>query len=234
MRWIQDLYRDIKGHVKWFLLGLVWTFIVWVAHHLATMFNAPSFVIWTVILAASCAAFYFVARSQGTVQTNKQSANLITASPSSIQAFANLDNFFKDYSSSLIPETETNIRARAEKHKAGAEREAFLITTCARIVIVGFNEQLWISIYKSQIRALEELNKQAAKIDSLQHFYAAGLREEPRLYGNGAYSFTSWLAYLKTFYLVAEVGDSMSIAPRGREFLKYLVHTGRSANDRKG
>lgn len=230
--WIQKQYEDIKGHFKWFLLALLWTGLVWAAHHLTKMFNAPSFMLWSAVLIGSCVVFYLVARWQGPVQA--KSAALVVASPQSAQAFDEMEKFFKEYSNPLMPETEANVRGRADRYRVGAEREAFLVTTCARLILVSFYEQLWNSIYKSQISALEEVNKHAVKIDSLQQFYKNGLQEEPKLYSNGTYSFTSWLAFLKGQVLIVERGDSVDIAPRGREFLKYLVHTRRSANERRG
>lgn len=189
MPWIKHQYEDIKGHFKWFLLGLVWTGAAWVAHHLTKMFSAPSFVLWLAILVISCAMFYLVAKWQASAQT--KFSGLMTASPQSVQAFDEMDAFFKEYSNPLMSETEVNVRARAERYKVGAEREAFLVTTCARLITISFSEQLWSNIYKSQIRALEEVNKHAVKIDSLRAFYDTGLQEEPALYGNGSYSFTS-------------------------------------------
>ncbi|MGH9688296.1 MAG: hypothetical protein ACRD5K_14525 [Candidatus Acidiferrales bacterium] len=234
MNWFRKQYEDIKGNFKWAVLGLIGTGVAWLVHHLVSLLRAPNFVTWLVVLIFLCAMFYWVARGGWTPQTSQQSKGLLPPNPASIKAFDDLEAFFQTYQTPLMAETEMNIRARAEKYKPGPDRERFLVTTCARFVLLSANEQIWSLIFRSQIRALEEVNKHPVKIDLLKHYYDAGLREDPKVYGDGKYSFVGWLAFLRRWILVVENGDSLEISGRGREFLKYLVHTGRSANERRG
>jgi hypothetical protein len=171
-------------------------------------------------------------RRRDITQENKRSTTQL-ATMESVKAFDEMEKFFQGYTSPIIEETEVNIRSRAEKYR-GQERKNFLVTTCARLVTVSFSEQIWLLIFGSQLRALEEVNKQPVKIDFLKTYYDAGLQQRPDFYGNGKYSFASWLAFLKHWKLMIEDGDSIAITIRGREFLKYLVHTARYASEKAG
>lgn len=171
-------------------------------------------------------------RRHNITQENKPSTTQL-ATKESAKAFDEMETFFQGYTSPIIGETEVNIRTRAEKYR-GQEREDFLVTTCARLVIVSFNEQAWLLVFGSQLRALEEVSKQSVKIDFLKTYYDAGLQQRPDLYNNGRYSFASWLAFLKQQKLMVEDGDFIAITVRGMEFLKYLVHTGRYASQKSG
>lgn len=64
----------------------------------------------------------------------------------------------------------------------------------------------------------------------MRAFYDAAVEANPHGYAN--YPFSHWLSFLKSWTLVREDGTALSITVRGREFLKYLVDTGRDADQR--
>jgi hypothetical protein len=155
------------------------------------------------------------------------------ASPTSAGQ-ADVEAFYRTYDNALLVEAEDNIRQEAEKYQAGHERERFLVRFFASAYITGAFEYTWVLIFRSQIRAMEGLNKaprQPVPIESLRPFYDSAILTNPQYY-NG-YPFTAWLAFMKTYLLIREENGCIAIIVRGHEFLKYLVHTGRTADDKR-
>ncbi len=92
-------------------------------------------------------------------------------------------------------------------------------------------DTIWWTIFRSQILALEALNKRVLRIEEIEEFYKAAARQYPKEYANR--SFDLWMKYLMEYSLILEQpANSIGITIRGKDFLKYLVHWGRSANDR--
>ena len=96
----------------------------------------------------------------------------------------------------------------------------------ATVIIVALFDEVWHTIFGSQILALEHLNKAMAKIEDLYPYYQEGLDKRPQ------YSFESWFGFLKSNVLIRQEGYNIGITVRGKEFLKYLVNIGRTAKDK--
>jgi len=146
--------------------------------------------------------------------------------------FLKVETFYKTYDNRLLLECESNIRAFSDKYEPGEERERFLIRYFASTLMVGIFEYIWIAIFRSQIRLLEALNKAPMVIQAAEVFYdAAQTQDNAAFYGG--YPFSAWLSFMKTWLLVTEeLNGILQITVRGREFLKYLVETGRTLNER--
>jgi hypothetical protein len=91
-------------------------------------------------------------------------------------------------------------------------------------------ELTWLLIYASQLDALHDLNSGPLKRKQLRPYYDAVAQKFPDAYRQ--YSFDGWLGFMRTLVLIREDGDMVSLTIRGQEFLKYLIHTQRSAKGR--
>ncbi len=89
----------------------------------------------------------------------------------------------------------------------------------------------WLTIYRSQIEALEELNTAGATVvGSLRRFYDSAAKAAPDFYRTT--SFESWVHYMNAYALIRQDGNIVQITVRGKDFLKYLVTRGRSKKQR--
>jgi hypothetical protein len=75
------------------------------------------------------------------------------------------------------------------------------------------------------------LNKKVLRIEEIEEFYKAAAQQYPKEYAGR--SFDLWMNYLTGYSLILkQPANSIGITIRGKDFLKYLIHWGRSANDR--
>lgn len=144
---------------------------------------------------------------------------------------ADVDEFYRNYDNGLLVEFEDDVRAQSAAYAQGATRENFLIRLLAVTRIRSIFDFVWLAIYRSQIKALEALNTRPHQVDELKAFYDEAVAQNPSAYER--YSFNSWLAFMRSQVLINEQGDMVRISIRGREFLKNMVHLGRSAEDRR-
>lgn len=191
------------------------------------------------VLACACFVFLvnrFVTITKGEAAIAKTSPQIGQGQSTNVGAIvetsSSVEDFYRTYDNRLLTETEQNIRAQADKYPPGVDREKFLVRYFASFVIIGIFEYIWVLIFRSQIVAMEVLNKAPQKIEGLRQFYDAAISLDNAVFYAG-YPFTSWLAFMKSNFLIREDGDLISITIRGQEFLKYLIHTNRSADDRR-
>src|SRR5438093_6311060 len=128
----------------------------------------------------------------------------------------------------MLVETESAMRIEANKYQSGNDRERFLLRQLSATAVIALFEQVWYTIFRSQTIALQFLNSTPIDIDSLRSFYDAAAAANPTLYEK--YSFNHWLSYMRSFALIIEQVGMIHITVRGREFLKYLVETGKSVD----
>ena len=93
-----------------------------------------------------------------------------------------------------------------------------------------FFEVSWLTIFKSQIRALEKVNTGWCPITEVKKYYDEAAIARPDFYKN--YAFDAWLGYLFGREFILQQGASINTTIRGREFLKYLAQRGLSAENR--
>lgn len=102
----------------------------------------------------------------------------------------------------------------------------------AVIIINSLYDNAWLTIYRSQVLMLTELNRGLLRREQVKTYYDDAARSNPQLYAN--YSFDQWLGYLRGQVLLLEhPGQTFEITVRGKDFLKYMVHRGLTADARK-
>jgi hypothetical protein len=145
-----------------------------------------------------------------------------------------VDEFFRtNYSGQLQVETERNIRGMIQSRPQN-EREEFAIRFIATGIVSFVYERVWWTIFKSQVLALQDLNRKAKIVrrEEVKLFYDAAALESPTVYSD--YSFAKWMSYLRGQGLIIEhPGETLEITIRGKDFLKYMVHWGYTENDRR-
>jgi hypothetical protein len=131
-------------------------------------------------------------------------------------------NLLKLYRDEIEQELHKN------KLPAGPTRENELLDLCAGVWIISFFERAYLTIFGSQLAAMQALNSggpEGFPLATIRPFYDLGASNFPSVYEN--YTFEQWLGYLESSQLVARLpGDRITISINGRAFLKYLVHQG--------
>ena len=139
--------------------------------------------------------------------------------------------FHVAYSGQLQTETEGNIRAMIHS-QAPDEREQFIVRFIATGLINAIYDHIWLTLYRSQLLVLAELNKSLLRREQIKVYYDEAVRKSPEFYEE--YSFDQWLDYLRSQLLLLEhPGQTFEITVRGKDFLKYMVHNGYNADSRK-
>jgi hypothetical protein len=152
----------------------------------------------------------------GALYTRQEQRETATATPAQ-----NVDAFYRTYDNRLLSEMEVITRAELNKYPAD-QHEKYLIRLLATVAVVGIFERTWLQIFRSQLKALHELNLKPRTYDELRQIFAEASKLNPHIYSTG--TFEMWLAFLKGAMLVRELGPStIEITIRGTEFLKYLV-----------
>jgi hypothetical protein len=204
-------------------LGLGRATMAWLTRHVSLERDWET-AIWLVF----SGVFLWLLTSVGNYFAKKGQTKIVqssdtTGTSAQLQA---IEQVYKTYDSQLLNETETILRTAAAKHKAGDDRDTFLIRTLACGTILAFFESTWHSIFASQIKALERLNKGLLIMDDLLPYFQDGADKRPQ------YPFESWFGFLKQQVLVRQDGHNIGITVRGQEFLKYLVQSGRTWGDK--
>jgi hypothetical protein len=168
-----------------------------------------------------------VSQSQGPKGQNVTVSTLsTTASPLDVN-----NVLAKAYNSSLQTDVETNLRNMAN-NLPPEERDTVMLRFYAVGALSYGYDTIWWTIFRSQILALEGLNKKVLRMEDLKDFYDSAAQQYSNQYAG--YSFEQWKSYLMRNTLILDLpGESIGITVRGKDFLKYLVHWGRSASDRK-
>ena len=97
--------------------------------------------------------------------------------------------------------------------------------------MVQLYDDMWWRIYKSQLVALLAMNKNngIASLASLKELYDAANKKFAAKYKEFGVSFDKWLEYLTACKLVTvHPNETVEITLKGKDFLKYLLHWGRS------
>jgi hypothetical protein len=221
-------WRDIAGNVKFWIitaiLGVFMSALTVLTHGLKWWQQGALALIYGFMLIWAIGVTVLMARqSEQTKSFTQTAAKSEVGTP---EQFAEIDRIYKTYDNQLLREMEELFRASAKKCQAGDEREGFLIRSIATVTILSFFESTWYSIFASQLAALEQLNKGILKMEDLHPYFQINVDQRPQ------YQFESWFGYLKTQVLVRQDGYNVGITVRGREFLKYMVESGRTATDK--
>ena len=159
---------------------------------------------------------------------NKRKALVVqtTSLSSTAKVSLQVETFRKNLDVDLLQEVENLIQNEANGYKNTAEREAFLLHGFSTTLLIGIFDVVWHTVFASQIRALERLNKGPATIEELRAYYGQNLDKRSQ------YPFESWFGFLKDQVLLRQDGHNIQITVRGKAFLKYLVQYGRTAADK--
>lgn len=151
-----------------------------------------------------------------------------------------LETLTAGFASQVLLLQEQNIRSDLGTHGLTADTaaEKVLVKHLAGTQIALRFERVYSLIYRSQLLALRWLNAQPDGVhgDALLPFYQDGVKAWPALYVG--YDFRAWLSFLAGNGLLAESDASAAaddeaspfglvITVLGREFLAFLVHSGR-------
>ena len=161
-------------------------------------------------------------------QTLQNATNTLVTSPT----IFNVNMFLSQaYSSTLQQETENNVRAMVNQTQP-TDREAFYVKFIATGIIGYIYDIAWAYIYRSQVLLLLELNRRIMPLAEVKTFYEKAASDNKSAYAD--YSFSQWLEFMKFYILIIQHESEMvEITLRGKDFLKYLVHWGRYADDRR-
>lgn len=136
------------------------------------------------------------------------------------------------YRSALQETVENNLRASFAAKYGLSEREDKLYKAMATGLMSYQYEITWMTIYRSQVLLLTELNQKGfLGLDKFKPYYEAAATEYPSQYAN--YTFQQWLSYLSCRKLIlAHPNDIFEITVGGKDFLKYMVHHGHTAEQK--
>jgi len=140
-----------------------------------------------------------------------------------------VDEFFRSFDSPLLIEAEQLLLKDIEGRKIerGADREKALVRALASTNIVLHFERVYSLLWASQLACLRYLNPrdQGTEVAEIVPFYNLAKADYPTWYEN--YSFDQWIGFLQAVNLVVERDSRVFITVAGREFLKYLVESGK-------
>jgi hypothetical protein len=232
MNWLRRQYNDIKGNFKWAVLGLLWVGITWAGPRLLHLIpNMPAWPVWVIGIIASATLFVWVASNRGggggDQKTAPAATNALIGPPANFDAAL---YFQKSYASPLQQGVENNARAAAT-HTQPHDREGFYVRLIAVGLIAYVYDIVWAYVFRSQILLLTELNRKMLPLAEVKPYYDRAASSDPSRFAN--YSFDQWMDFMKgNFLLIHHPSAMVEITERGRDFLKYLIHWGRSADDR--
>lgn len=130
------------------------------------------------------------------------------------------------YYSPVTAEFERNIKIIAQQQYPN-DKEGFY----ARFIGVGIvayqHEVTWLTVYKSQLSAMAELNARGVVIPlaDVKKHYDKAVREYPTTYTN--YTFEQWMNYMQLRQLIVRHPTHMvEITHGGKDFLRFVAHLG--------
>jgi|SRR5208282_1409558 len=240
--WLATQYNDIKGNFKWALLAAFW----WLAAHygkklLLLIPNIPGWTVTAILFCLSLAVFFWLAKSgkHVTGQPTQSSPMLQPGIPTLSSLLGQQPNvtfnarefFLHAWFSPFTAEIEQNIKIAAHQNEP-QNPEAFYARFIGVGLVAYLHDMTWVVIYKSQLLLLYELNRRGVlPISEAKKFYDQAVKEYPKAYTN--YSFEQWMNYLTSRIpplIVRSASEMLDITFRGKDFLKYIAHTGQDIN----
>lgn len=234
-------WRKVKTFLEWarlakfvfdlavagFSLNLVKKLLSYVPHLSADWARIISYVVGAIVLYA---LLWWQERRKAPTQEpaeQKSASNtLLNSSTFDATAF-----FQQSYVSTMDAEIKNNTRTAAELNNPG-DRETFYLKLIAIGLPAFTYDVIWAYIFRSQVLALLELNRRILTVDQLKAFYDKAAAESPERYAN--YTFDQWVEFLKSnLLLILHPSGMVEVTVRAKDFLKYLTHNGRYADDRK-
>jgi hypothetical protein len=195
--------------------------------HFDTVWITPIWLLSTALI------LFVTLKIWGRKSKNQQQlpASLVPQSNSSAEPQIDPDEIFAaSYNSTLLPEVQSRIKAMIDS-RPRPERDAFVIKFIAVGLLAYVYDTVWWVIYRSQLLALQELNRRMLSRAELKEFHDLAAKQFPKTYS--MYSFEQWTEYLRVNLLITETQHEIfAITLRGKDFLKYLVHWGKTPDQK--
>jgi hypothetical protein len=239
--WLGKQYNDIKGNLKWdaikFLVGVAIT----AAYFLLQKTRHLEYDWWVAggLFAVSILLIFLVGRTRkaGGQQLQSPVPGNVQNPAVPVNAAQPFDarEFFRTayYSPALQAEVEARMRDAANRTQP-TDREGFYLKFISLGALMYRYDMIWWVIYKSQLEALLDLNRNngVLSLTKIRTHYDQASVAYPDAYKQS--NLDQWLGFLITFQLIIRhPSDMIEITVGGKDFLKYLLHWGREANQRK-
>ena len=233
-RWLAEQWNQIKGNVKWDLLKLAGAAMIPAAYLLfqAVRHSPSDWLLAVVLFAVSVGAFLYLGRARKHIGQGTAPQSGTSQLPTTTTSLDAVKFFQQAYYSSLQPEIEVNIRAAAMANQP-TDVAGFYVRLIATGLVAYMYDAIWWLIFKSQLLALLELNRRNGilTVAQIRAHYDRAAVAWPSTYAD--YSFDQWLGFMvSNALLLRHPSDMVEITIRGKDFLKYLVHWGRDADQR--
>jgi hypothetical protein len=165
---------------------------------------------------------------------NPNPSNAITRSvPHSPGTFDSVAFFRTSYLSPLQDVGANSYIAEAERVRPN-DKASFYLDVLAVGSIQMLYDDLWWRIYRSQIRALSALNAGMLPIDEYRKPFDEASIEFADDFARLKITFDDWMKFMtETTLLIVHPSKMVEITLKGRDFLKYLLHNGRNADEAK-
>jgi hypothetical protein len=133
-------------------------------------------------------------------------------------------------SSPLLRDRENNIRNELKARGITNEQEIIKILTraCASVQLTLQWEQIEKVIFGSQMAMIVQMNAHPAglSVGAMKTYFEAAAKQFPEVYAN--YTFEQYVNYLVSMQLILKGGAGYQVSLEGKEFMVWLVHTGRT------
>lgn len=140
-----------------------------------------------------------------------------------------VEKFLRTYDNPLLLLQEQRIRDDLKERKVGApaDLEKMLVRALAGTQLLLHFERVYSSIYSSQVAILNFLNarQDGALPNELMPFYDDAKTRFPEIYVS--HPPDAYFDYLSSFNLIENRSGRVAITTAGREFLKWLIETGK-------
>jgi hypothetical protein len=232
---VKTQWQAISPNAKWDAIKFSGAAVIAAAGYLLHKIgHLPDWTPAAGVFVAALLVFWFVNRSKRMTVANQPTQTNTTqvvvqgvGLETNIQAF---EENYKKNSGQFLEEAEKLFQRLAAHFADPLEREKFLIRVLAGGSVVVLHNETWWVIWRSQIELLQELNTHTMILEQVKSYYDKAVVAYPVVYQN--YSFEQWLAYLRSQNVILQDGSVIQLTVRGKDFLRFLIQEGRSANKR--
>lgn len=240
--WLGKQYNDIKGHLKWdgikFLVGIAITtayFLLQKIRHLEYDWGVAGglFVVSIILI-------FLAGRTTkaGGQQLQGTSSGNVPSRAVAVQPGQPFDaqEFFRHayYSPAIQGDVEARMRDAANQTQPN-DREGFYLKFISVGLLMYSYDTTWWVIYGSQVEALLDLNRSNGllALARIKTHYDKAAAAYPDDYKRADVTLEKWLGFLIAKQLIIRhPSDMIEITVGGKDFLKYLLHWGREANQK--
>ncbi|HEX3987739.1 MAG TPA: hypothetical protein VHX13_14165 [Acidobacteriaceae bacterium] len=160
---------------------------------------------------------------------------LVRNTPHTPGTFDSKEFFRTAFYSALQDVAANSFRVEAERVRPG-DTAAFYLDVLAVGFMAVFYDNIWWPLYRSQLRALLDLSGRNGIIPvvDFRRFYEDAAREFSSEYKEFSITAENWTNYMANNSLVIiHPSQMVEITVMGKDFLKYLLHLGRSESTKR-